>query len=663
MSPKKAVSLIDAVADAGSGSAPCAKRRRLQRASTETIANEVIANNFKPPSKWDAAATHVREVEGKTLFASFCADIREAKKKGMEWKTGKHYLDSYREKYRPESDPVCMLEDFIDESLDIDPKLMRAVAATKRKISDKELMLLHLGAGPCPNITELVGILMFALGSLNVRNDKQRSHCLDAVRFLARHKVDEQFPKVFSVVRPWVDDVLAFVYCKGKATKVKPSAFLKVHADICCLVLPMVAVNHVSQLGDAEFASASEKLIEIVTASELGAAMFGNAMTNVAGQVVENMIQIAFEKWLPNVRVDDAAVATMTQELVAEIEGHAVRKFLAQSRVISFTYRGVQFERRVGSIVAHVSLSVAAHWKGLAVDAGLLEPLWIETLLAFPPPKPNPPTIAESLCLAASMARKSCKEVVAEYGAVTSDVLKELAALRSADFVSLDRDFHVECSVILAVSGAKSGERLISEVGKLLPTENRAGMPETALVNVERLLDKDIFGLATSTAKGQVHVLMKMLSRLVGSKVPDFSVAKDDATLVEFSNQFQFFLRRTTNEDGGNKVVTGKDALQILVAEARVSQADGSLKSPEINQILAYSWLLDTESKAEVKAMAEAIDRKIASKGPARLGKKKQDDESAAAMAAVSVFKRRRGSTPSVASGGGAASGSTGPAT
>ena len=64
MSPKKAVSLIDAVADAGSGSAPCAKRRRLQRASTETIANEVIANNFKPPSKWDAAATHVRETGG-----------------------------------------------------------------------------------------------------------------------------------------------------------------------------------------------------------------------------------------------------------------------------------------------------------------------------------------------------------------------------------------------------------------------------------------------------------------------------------------------------------------------------------------------------------------------------------------------------------------------
>ena len=123
-------------------------------------------------------------------------------------------------------------------------------------------------------------------------------------------------------------------------------------------------------------------------------------------------------------------------------------------------------------------------------------------------------------------------------------------------------------------------------------------------------------------------------------------MAKDDATLVGFSNHFQFFLRRTTNEDGGNKVVTGKDALQILVAEARVSQADGSLKSPEINQILAYSWLLDTESKAEVKAMAEAIDRKIASKGPARLGKKKQDDESAAAMAAVSVFKRRGAALP-----------------
>ena len=72
------------------------------------------------------------------MFSSLCEDIRASKARGDALRTGHHYMEAKRVKWRPKADPLSQLDELLDETLDIDPKLMKAITATQRKVSDKE---------------------------------------------------------------------------------------------------------------------------------------------------------------------------------------------------------------------------------------------------------------------------------------------------------------------------------------------------------------------------------------------------------------------------------------------------------------------------------------------------------------------------------------------
>ena len=109
------------------------------------------------------------------------------------------------------------------------------------------------------------------------------------------------------------------------------------------------------------------------------------------------------------------------------------------------------------------------------------------TLADFPAATSKTTKVSDALCGIAKTVRANCHEAAKEYGDVTSDVLKTLVKLRTLDFVALDRGFYVELSILLLISGVKSGERLVADVLNCLPTPTKAVKPETSMVNMERL--------------------------------------------------------------------------------------------------------------------------------------------------------------------------------
>ena len=116
-----------------------------------------------------------------------------------------------------------------------------------------------------------------------------------------------------------------------------------------------------------------------------------------------------------------------------------------------FTYRGLKFHRKITSNLQHVSICVAAAWRGAAVNAKLLAPLWIEDLLDFPAATSKTKKVSDALCGIAKTVRANCHEAAKQYGDVTSDVLKTLVKLRTLDFVALDRGFYVELSILISI--------------------------------------------------------------------------------------------------------------------------------------------------------------------------------------------------------------------
>eukprot|EP00972_Heterocapsa_arctica_P025101 3697557-Heterocapsa_arctica.AAC.1 len=65
---------------------------------------------------------------------------------------------------------------------------------------------------------------------------------------------------------------------------------------------------------------------------------------------------------------------------------------------------------QVKSTQQHIAFAFAALWKGIAVETGVLAPLWIEDILRWRPIPESLPKVGSSLCTGSATARAKGKE-------------------------------------------------------------------------------------------------------------------------------------------------------------------------------------------------------------------------------------------------------------
>lgn len=149
-------------------------------------------------------------------------------------------------------------------------------------------------------------------------------------------------------------------------------------------------------------------------------------------------------------------------------------------REVDVRYRDVVVPIQVSSLYDEYSAWTTAAAHGLAVDLGVLVPLFVESELVKPGrPKPTI-SVAKEVVVASAAARAAANEVL--FGEVhTADAIQAALNSNKHVFTQLDRAWRLEAAFYASVSGSGAEKRLHEEVLACLPSESDAKTTETSL--------------------------------------------------------------------------------------------------------------------------------------------------------------------------------------
>jgi hypothetical protein len=629
-----AASFMDAAAMEGVRTA-----RTLKRVDTEVKAERCLKDNYKE-TEWDFESTHVRKVDGVSMFEKICNDIRRCREEGQEFHAGMFYNMANKETYKDQTPGVLeALDEHIDEAEELSPKLLKAAVATKRKPKpDHTLMQGFVNTCPKPNVTEWVGILTWAM-QLKLKHDVQFCMILDCIRCMSRHKFNTEHPLVFALVKSWVSDVLVLAYSSQKP-RIKPSAFLAGNEKLWPLVLQKALVEEIIGMSKTALEHNSDKVVTILAQSSLGMALFGPCFRELASTIYEDALELELDKLLPVGKpIDESAVIEAKLALQNFGEEHLVLPHVQACRVASYYYRGRKLKRRINSHAEDAALRVSFRWKTHAVEAKALLEFWIEPVLDFRALPKSIMKVCPQLCKSAMEARNATKEKADFQGELTGTVLKSLVATKSYQLLQVDPEYGVELAIISSVAGESSTSRLIELAKNCLPSATQHITPEQCIISLTKISCTNGFRLANSNGQSHVKYIMKLIGNLVSDTKPNFSSVGKDELLMDIVAQFKYFL--AFEHPGGSAhqgtTARGDDALECMLAAAEAKKTAGPLVRGDIIKLETFDWLLKDPQVKRLDILLKSMDAKAVNKAI----KRKNDVDDAATSEALAMFKKK----------------------
>ena len=188
------------------GSAPPAKKpRACRRRNTEEAVDKIMKEQF---GSFTAAQQSEKLVAGMSLRDMLLADKRKQKKDKKDAPVmGKNYYATMRSKFEDQgSNPQALKA--LDTNQALDPRLVKAMAASQSATQNKGLMQQFLMVVQNVNQRELVGILKF-FQQLRPSSSAEQLRCgLDVLAFMNRLSIPKSYEKEHAAVVDNVDQVL-----------------------------------------------------------------------------------------------------------------------------------------------------------------------------------------------------------------------------------------------------------------------------------------------------------------------------------------------------------------------------------------------------------------------------------------------------------------------
>lgn len=312
-------------------------------------------------------------------------------------------------------------------------------------------------------------------------------------------------------------------------------------------------------------------------------------------------------------------------------------------RDIEVNYRGVNIRVLSQSPVDSFNIRVACRVRGLAVDEGVLAPLWCENDLVKQPRPPATVTVDPAVLSECMHFRESAHGLLSVVEA-TGPNIEDLIKRKGSFFQGIDRSCRVELSFWSSSLGEKARERVHAAIQECLPQPGRPKSLAVSLGELDELQDSKIMVFAGAALQSTFKVVQGFVKALKLGTSPALEKAGDSPFMTVVKERLGlFFLRPAVGAPASSTAAAVVKTPQVAAAEewAKLKDTwDGNREAVEyaaVARLQAYQFLLEKAVQDDLRKIGAAIVAMKSEAGPASTNPKKPKKGAAAGASAQSA--------------------------
>jgi hypothetical protein len=486
-----------------------------------------------------------------------------------------------------------------DKEEPIDERLMKAMAAYKKRVSNRgpiNSIITHLEA---VNQHELCGILQYFLQISPNSSPEQFRYAITVLDFMARLEIKTEYPYEFDVVAGHVDQVLLVAWTKQQGKNSNRRAFLEVYEKHWPLVLPEDSVRAVLE-HEGDWCCVEAHLRAVTCSSALGREMFGvccyQAMAEKADQIIGAHVEKMFAQSETITKtIFDAAKKAALQEVLSggQLDGCPDR------RMVMLKYRGTNFHILVSCVGEEVEMKFHTALKAHASAHGMIPPLFCESDLVDKAIDMET-KISDELLKGVRLARQAANEgLQGEQGQDGATVAAYLTK-RAKNLVTLDPMWKIDTQWMISMVGEAGEKRLEQKCMEVLPSETKKLTLTHSIQKLQALRESKLFSFCSEGARGAVMGLLDCLGLMVAGKAPNIKSSPTDF-MKKALIRLQYFCRY-----GPEPSMTGGKAASAHLQDL-VGKGSAKCSIADVEPIVVFAWLLEHEQQTQAADLVKDV--------------------------------------------------------
>ena len=356
-----------------------------------------------------------------------------------------------------------------------------------------------------------------------------------------------------------------------------------------------------------DYSGVQNLVTALATESELGASLFRSSAISVS--------LVEFEKELATV------IAACIKEPFTEAHLGACMTKL-QALVDSYLERGLpQISREI--VLPYLRFEITVVVKDFAYEAQMR--LWaaIKNHIIgrpgglpamvheqwFLPEVAAPVVVDKAILEGPKLARQMVHDMMENEAAQSINQVREMISGASSNLVSCDPWFIIELAFVEGGMVESLSTHLQAKILSAMPSPTSQRSLQLSIRALETLQGSVLCKWAPVAVKAILEVCMDVLKRLAMNKSPPAHLADSTTFYRDFWGRLQYFLHEEVSASASEapKHLHGRDALLIRFANLEEKHGKGAAKLEEVEEVLAWSYLLKEAEIAKLTTMVKDL--------------------------------------------------------
>lgn len=605
--PDSAVERLES--DAAPANAP--SKRKRSRTDTQAL-NKVLDDNF---AGFSDEELFLNKIQGHTLPERIQLDKASLAADGKP-PMGKLYYANLRDLYRSPNSAMSRLN-VKDDTVPVDDGLVDALIARNQAKRSTEELLVWCESVATINQMNLVALLKQLLRMPPSKSMENAVFTISVMKMIMRLKLASQFPEEIEIMQPQFDSACCKSLQAYKGQQRSGASWWSTNSSWAQLVLPVEALN-TAFAEAADLSKVSDEINEVVESSEVGRRLLARAQRQVQLDKVGEKITAAVQK-LGGEDLTPTSMENAKTNFITSLQnaGYDPMARFAPKEV-NIAYRGEELTILVSSPIDQFNVAVETFVRGLAVDAGILVPLWSEADLIGP--RPEPEHKVDAACVKeASITRRTLQDQLDDDDA-TSENIKRVMQQKKAFLSTTDRFWRIEQAFWTSLMGASAEAKVHEKILACLPTLEDNIPLQVADNMFEKVESSKLVAFCGPSLRSVVTTVRGYVTTMIGGKSPNLDKLVGNSSFTKgMQLRLAMFCREQVAAGSGqaNSTWTGAEAAQHRWASLKKRKSEGdALTYGDLVPMLIFAWLLsDTEQKALTKMKSEIVAKSGVAKG------------------------------------------------